>query len=215
MAPLLLLFLLITSFTVFASPPLPPTNPPSTPLLATHSPLQPPRHHHHPPASAPVHSPAPLATPPTHYIHPLTPSKLVKTPTPTSTIENYIPRTLIAVQGVVYVKACEFAGNDTLWLATPLLGAIVKLGCNNTKYTLVETANTDEHGYFLIEGPKFVTNYGAHKCNVVLVSAPNGLKPSNFSGGITGAPLRPEKKPYGPFTLYSVAPLAFEPDCQR
>ncbi|OIV93208.1 hypothetical protein TanjilG_24423 [Lupinus angustifolius] len=200
----------MTSFTVFAEElyTLPPTSPPHPPTHSPHHPQHHHHHHHHPPASAPVHSPAPSAKPPTH-----TP---VKTPPPSPTVHHRIARTFVAVQGVVYVKPCKYAGVDTLLGATPLLGAIVKLQCNNTRYKLVQTAKTDKNGYFFLEAPKTITNYGAHKCNVVLVSASTGLKPSNLHGGVTGSTLRIEK-PYvsqkGPFTLYTVGPLALEPKC--
>lgn len=94
----------------------------------------------------------------------------------------------------------------------------MKLQCNNTKYKLVQKDETDKNGYFFIEAPKSITTYGAHKCNVVLVTAPNGLKPSNFHSGVTGAVLRPEKTFVSkglPFVLYTVGPLAFEPRCPR
>ncbi|CAL0313913.1 unnamed protein product [Lupinus luteus] len=227
---LLILFLLMTSFTVFAkelytlpptsspphispSPLHPPTHSPPhispSPLHPPpHSPLGPPHHHHHPPAPAPFHSPAPSSKPPTHT-H-------VKKPPTSPKVHDTIPRTFVAVQGVVNVKSCQYARIDTLLGATPLLGAIVKLQCNNTKYNLVQTAETDKNGYFFLEGPKTLTNYGAHKCNVVLVIAPTGLDPSNLNGGITGSPLRLEKtydSPKGLFTVYSVGPFAFEPKC--
>lgn len=97
-----------------------------------------------------------------------------------------------------------------------IAGAVVKLQCNNTKYKLVQTSKSDKNGYFYIEAPKSITTYGAHKCNVVLVSAPNGLKASNLHGGITGSLLRPEKPFFYqklPFMLYTVGPFAFEPKC--
>lgn len=92
----------------------------------------------------------------------------------------------------------------------------MKLQCNNTRYKLVLKDETDKNGYFYIEGPKSITSYAAHKCNVVLVSAPNGLKPSNLHGGVSGAVLRAEKPFVAkglPFILYTVGPLAFEPKC--
>ncbi|CAL0313912.1 unnamed protein product [Lupinus luteus] len=118
---LLLLFLLMTSFTVIAEElyTLPST---STLHPLTHCPPRPPhhhhrhhRHHHHPPPFAPVHSDqAPPAKHPT-----LT---LVKTPSPPSPILHPIAITNLAVQGVVYVKPCKYAGVDTLLGDTPLLG---------------------------------------------------------------------------------------------
>lgn len=99
-----------------------------------------------------------------------------------------------------------------------IAGAVVKLQCNNTKYKLVETSKSDKNGYFYFEAPKSITTYGAHKCNVVLVGAPYGLKPSNLHSGVTGAVLRPEKPFLSkklPFVLYTVGPLAFEPKCKN
>ncbi|KHN07246.1 Pistil-specific extensin-like protein [Glycine soja] len=185
-------------------PPSPPThhNYPPTP-----APAKSPTHHHHHHPSAPVHPPLnPPVKPPVPVHPPLNP------PAPV----HPFPRSYVAVQGVVYVKSCKYAGVDTLLGATPLLGAVVKLECNNTKYKLVQTSKTDKNGYFYIGAPKSITTYGAHKCNVVLVSAPYGLKASNLHGGVTGALLRPEKPFLSkklPFVLYTVGPLAFEPNC--
>ncbi|KAK2436677.1 non-classical arabinogalactan protein [Trifolium repens] len=200
----------------------PPASAPVKPPVTT-VPAKPPtghHHHHYPPTTAPVpvHTPVVPTHPPLHPpvpahspLHPPVPVHPPLHPTP-------IPRSFIAVQGVVYVKSCKYAGVDTLLGATQILGAVVKLQCNNTKYKLVQTHETDKNGYFFIEGPKSITSYAAHKCNVVLVSAPNGLKPSNLHGGLTGAALRPGK-PYVskglPFIVYTVGPLAFEPKCPR
>ncbi|KAE9597177.1 hypothetical protein Lal_00007594 [Lupinus albus] len=193
MAPLLLLFFLITSFTVFAEELHTLSSTSSFPHHPTHYLLKPPHHHHHPPASAPA-------------------------PPPSSPKVHHVPRTFVSVQGVVYVKPCKYAGKDTLLGATPLLGAIVKFHCYSTKSKLVKTAKTDKNGYFFLEAPKNITNFGAHKCNVVLVSASTGLKPYNFNGGVTGSTLTLERaymSPKGPFTLYNVGPFAFEPKCKH
>ncbi|XP_072066993.1 uncharacterized protein [Arachis hypogaea] len=204
-----------------------PLSPTSAPL---HSPAYPPHHqhhHHHSPAPAPVAHhhlpPTPTPTPlhPPHYTPtpaPAHPPVHSPAPVPHPPVSP-VPRSFVAVQGVVYVKSCKYASVDTLLGALPLLDATVKLQCNNTRYKLVQTAKTDKNGYFFLEAPKSITTYGAHKCNVVLVSAPNGLKPSNLHGGITGALLRPQK-PYVsdsklPFFLYTVGPLAFQPNCPK
>ena len=95
-------------------------------------------------------------------------------------------------------------------------GAIVKLQCNNTKYKLVLKAKTDKKGYFYIGGPKNIAGYSTRHCNVVLVSAPKVLKPSNLHGGISGALLKPVKRTMSKgvyVKLYSVGPFAFEPKC--
>ena len=70
-------------------------------------------------------------------------------------------------------------------------GAVVKLQCNNTKYKLDET---DKDSHFSLVGPKIITIYTSKQCNVVLVSAPHGLKPSNLHDGITGAILKPKTR---------------------
>jgi len=81
---------------------------------------------------------------------------------------------------------------------------------------VVRKGKTDKNGYFYIKGSKDISNFAAHKCNVVLDSAPNELKPSNLHGGITGAVLK-RKKSYVSkghvLILYNVKPLAFEPKC--
>jgi len=94
-------------------------------------------------------------------------------------------------------------------------GAVVKLQCNNTKYKLDET---DKDGHFSLVGPKIITIYIAKQCNVVLVSAPHGLKLSNLHDGVTGAILRPKRRFVSkgvPFILLATQPLAFEPSCPR
>ena len=105
----------------------------------------------------------------------------------------------------------------TLW-CFEIEGAVVKLRCNNTKQNVVLKGKTDKNGYFYIKGSNNISSYATRKCNVVLVSAPNGLKPSNLHGGITGAVLKPKKSFVSkglPFILYNVAPLAFEPKCSH
>lgn len=100
-------------------------------------------------------------------------------------------------------------------------GATVKLQCNNTKYPLQVKATSDKNGYFFLEAPKTITSYGAHKCKVSLVSAPNTAcsKITDLHGGLNGGVLRPEKKYVSskklPFVLYTVGPFAFEPKCPR
>ncbi|KAK7246491.1 hypothetical protein RIF29_41360 [Crotalaria pallida] len=182
-------------------------HPPSSP-----APVKPPTHHHYPPAPAP----APLK-PPTHHHYPPAPAPVhPPVPVPAPAVHPF-PRSFVAVQGVVYTKSCKYVGVDTLLGATPVLGAVVKLECNNTKYRpLVQTVKTDTNGYFYLEAPKTITTYAFHKCKVFLVSSPTGLKPSNLHGGLTGSTLKP-LKPFEsnklPFLLFNVGPLAFEPKC--
>ncbi|KAK7302800.1 hypothetical protein RJT34_13696 [Clitoria ternatea] len=139
----------------------------------------------------------------------------------TSQPSHSFPRSFLSVQGVVYTKSCKYAGVDTLLDATPTLGAIVKLKCNNTIHPMIQDGQSDKNGYFYMEAPKSVTSFGAHKCKVFLYSAPNkDLNPSNLNGGVTGSPLKPEKSLVSqnhklPFLLYSVGPFAFEPKCSH
>ncbi|KAE9591730.1 hypothetical protein Lal_00038895 [Lupinus albus] len=205
-----------------------PLSPTPSPIYPpTHSPLHPPshpphhHHHHHPPAPAPVPSKPPThhyppTHAPTHHHYPPTHAP-AKSPTHPSPPLYPFHRSFVAVQGVVYTKSCKYAGVDTLLGATPLLGATVKLECNNTRYRpLVQTVKTDKNGYFYLEAPKTITTYAFHKCKVFLVSAPTNLKPSNFHGGIQGSLLKPQKPFVSnklPFLLFSVEPLAFEPKC--
>ncbi|XP_024628896.1 non-classical arabinogalactan protein 30 [Medicago truncatula] len=199
----------------FSSPPisrcLP--SPPISRSFSSPSPSPSPRHqssapspHHQSPAPSPHHQSTIVpAKPPTHH-HPPAHSPSPLRPTP-------VPRSVMVVRGVVYVKSCNYSGFDTLKKATPLLGPVVKLQCNNTKYKLDET---DKDGHFSLVGPKIITIYTAKQCDVVLVSAPHGLKPSNLHNGITGVILRPKRRFVSkgvPFILFGTQPLAFEPSC--
>ena len=97
-------------------------------------------------------------------------------------------------------------------------GAVVKLQCNNVKHKLIFKAKTDKKGYFYIGGPKNITGYATRHCNVVLDGAPNGLKPSNLHGGLTGALLKPVKRSMTKgvsLKLYTVGPFAFEAKCHH
>lgn len=97
----------------------------------------------------------------------------------------------------------------------------MKLECNSSRKPVVATTMTDKNGYFYMTAPKTVTSYAFHKCKVSLVSSPPSSackKPSDFHGGLSGAALRPVKPFMAnklPFVLYSVGPLAFEPDCHH
>ncbi|KAJ9136154.1 hypothetical protein P3X46_033259 [Hevea brasiliensis] len=204
----------------------PPTDAPVYPPLHSpaHAPVHPPLPHSHPPVQPSVPSPPkkqpkhpqppvkPPAQPPKH------PQPPVKPPSPSP--GYHFPRSFVAVQGVVYCKSCKYPGVNTLLGASPLTGATVKLQCNNTKYPLEAKATTDKNGYFFLQASKKITNYGAHKCKVSLVSAPNTAcsKPTDLHGGVSGGSLRPEKKYVSnklPFVLYTVGPFAFEPKCPR
>nr|XP_043625027.1 non-classical arabinogalactan protein 31-like [Erigeron canadensis] len=183
-----------------------------------------PHHHHHhhskvasppmahAPAKAPVH--APVHSPTKAPVHP--PSSL---PAP---VASPIPaRKLVAVQGVVYCKACKYKGVDTLLGATPLQGAEVMLTCNNTKYPLRVKGTTDKNGYFFIKPVKTLTTYGSHTCRVSLLTSPMATcnAPTNLHAGVKGSLLVPGKNPPLstpdakplPYEVFNVGPFAFEP----
>ncbi|XP_034696938.1 non-classical arabinogalactan protein 31 [Vitis riparia] len=218
----------------------PPTHPPVHP--PTHPPHHPPAHYppspppmhppvhvpSHPPTHPPVHVPShPPTHPPVHPpMHPPTrPPVHAPGHPPAHPPIHFPPRSLVAVQGVVYCKPCKYRGIATLLGASPLLGATVKLQCNNTKYPLVVLGKTDKNGYFFIQAPKKITTYGAHKCKVSLVSSssPTCNLATDLHFGLKGAILRPEKPPAGlpppPYVTFSVGPFAFEPakkvECPR
>nr|CAC16734.1 arabinogalactan protein [Daucus carota] len=187
-------------------------------------------HHHH--KHAPTPAPAPLTKPPTHAPAPAPVKPPVKPPVqpvkPPVKAPSHAPtplpaRKLVAVQGVVYCKPCNYTGVETLLGATPLLGAVVKLQCNNTKYPLVVQGKTDKNGYFSLNAPKTITTYGVHKCRVFVVSSPEKKcdKPTNLRYGVKGAILEKSTKPPvstktpATFEMFSVGPFAFEPSTKK
>ncbi|XP_058201808.1 non-classical arabinogalactan protein 31-like [Rhododendron vialii] len=186
-----------------------------------------PHHHHHhheghPPSPPPAHPPTqhhkghspspPLAHPSSRHNegHPPSPPPAH----PPSHAPHPRRRSPVAVQGVVYCKPCKYRGIDTLWEATPLLGAVVKLECNNTKQPREWYGKTDKNGYFLITVEKKLSSFGAHSCKLYLVSSPSPAckKPTDLLHGEKGALLRwPQKPSKFPFELFTVGPFAFEP----
>ncbi|XP_010260222.1 PREDICTED: non-classical arabinogalactan protein 31-like [Nelumbo nucifera] len=193
-----------------------------------HSPAPAPKPYSHPPRHSPKPRPHPRPAPkgqvptpapaPKAHVPPPVPPPKVSPPSPAPRLPYVPPRTLVAVQGVVYCKSCKYPGVDTLLGATPIAGATVKLQCNNTKSPVTQQATTDKNGYFLLQAPKKVTTYGVRKCKVFLVSSPlaSCQQPTNLHQGSTGAVLRYEK-PKTPisFALYTVGPLAFAPKCVK
>ncbi|XP_042521038.1 non-classical arabinogalactan protein 30-like [Macadamia integrifolia] len=162
--------------------------------------------HHH--TTPPSHSPAPAPAPSHHHGH------HHHTPPPSHAPSSYSNRKPVAVEGVVYCKSCKYSGSETLTDAKTILGAVVKLECNNTKHVKTVEGETDKNGYFFIEGPKTVTTYGVHKCKVFLVSSPLALcnKKTNLNDGVSGATLVYEKTKVSlSYALYKVGPFAFEP----
>ncbi|XP_042026251.1 non-classical arabinogalactan protein 31-like isoform X2 [Salvia splendens] len=194
----------------------PPLKPPSHPPVKppSHPPVKPPAH---PPVKPPSHPPVkppshPPVKPPSHP--PVKPPSHppVKPPShpPVKPPSHPPMRKMVAIQGVVFCKSCKYRGIDTL------VGAVVKLECNNTRKTLVEHKTTDKNGYFLFM-PQKLTTSGSHKCKVSLVSSPSPTctHPTNLHGGAVGAilmrkpPLQTPPKPL-PFELFTVGPFAFE-----
>ncbi|KAF5760724.1 putative pistil-specific extensin-like protein [Helianthus annuus] len=181
-----------------------------------------PHHHHHhklatshAPSKAPAHAPVPVQVqPPTKA--PVQPP----TTSPAPVLPPLPPRKLVAIQGVVYCKACKYKGVDTLIGAKPLQGAEVLLTCNNTKYPLRVKGTTDKNGYFFIKPPKTLTTYGSHRCRVSLLSSPMATcnQPTDLHAGVKGSLLMPNKKPPLsspdahplPYDVFSVGPFAFE-----
>ncbi|CAN0853052.1 Non-classical arabinogalactan protein 31, partial [Linum grandiflorum] len=167
----------------------------------------------HAPLSPPTPAPSPKHAPPTHS--PVSPPAAAPVP---SAGRYPFQRFLVAVQGVVYCKPCKYSGVDTLLGATPVLGATVKLQCNNTRVPQVMKATTDKNGYFKVKAPKTITNYGVHKCKASLESSPDAKCSfkSGLHGGTTGGSLRVDKKfveANQTYVLFTVGPFAFEPKC--
>uniref|UniRef100_A0A6M2E769 Uncharacterized protein n=1 Tax=Populus davidiana TaxID=266767 RepID=A0A6M2E769_9ROSI len=195
----------------------------------SHAPsLAPAPHHHHHHRNGHSPAPAPVNTPTHAPVHPPKPHSPPSVPAHPPMHSHphprsyHFPRKLVAVQGVVYCKSCNYSGVDTFLGAKPVTGATVKLQCNNTKYPLEVKATTDKNGYFLVKAPGTITNYGFHKCKVWLVAAPSTAcsKITDTHGGLAGAILRPEKKPFVDekkrgYALFSVGPFAFESKCPR
>ncbi|WCJ31699.1 arabinogalactan protein 30 [Euphorbia peplus] len=210
-----------------------------SPMPHSHAPAKSPYHQHaHPPNMAPgpyhhrgyvpVHSPmphshAPAKSPYYQHAHPpnMAPGPYHHggyVPTQSPYAHPKPPRSYVVVHGVIFCKSCKYAGVDTLLGSSPLAGATVKLECNNTKYPVHVNATSDENGCFFVEAPKSLSNYGAHKCKVTLLSALNTAcsKITDLHGGLTGGVLRPTKKYVSnklPSVIFTVGPFAFEPEC--
>lgn len=189
-----------------------------------HSPVKPPTHA---PAPAPVKPPVKPVKPPVQPVkppvHPVKPPVQAPVKPPSHAPTPLPARKFVSVQGVVYCKPCNYTGVETLLGATPLLGAVVKLQCNNTKYPLVVQGKTDKNGYFTVNAPKTITTYGVHKCRVFVVSSPEKKcdKPTNLRYGVKGAILERSTKPpvstktTSTYEMFSVGPFAFEPSTKK
>ncbi|CAL0314768.1 unnamed protein product [Lupinus luteus] len=210
-APTLFLLLVCFSFGVFSLE-LDTTLPPSS-FLSTHA--HPPHHHHHhnhhshvrakPPTHTTAHA---TAKPPAHHIHNPSPS-----PYPTHIYP--MVNTYAAFEGIVYKKSCKHAGTDNLSEATPLPGAIVTLHCTIQSRDVMQIGKTASNGVFHLEASIKPEHVQLGHCKMYLSPAPNGLRRSNYNGGIQGATLF---RPVGhiqnaKFFLFNVGPFAVEPNC--
>ncbi|XP_026661683.2 non-classical arabinogalactan protein 31-like isoform X1 [Phoenix dactylifera] len=128
--------------------------------------------------------------------------RLVREPPPTPPLfikpPFHLPplRLPMVVEGVIYCRSCKLRNYDRLLDASPLPGAVAELRCNNSRHELRLNGTTNADGYFLIQAPmRKVTTFGSHKCKVFLMSSPLAScnRPSNLSGGVTGAYLRFER----------------------
>ncbi|KAL0671151.1 hypothetical protein Bca4012_033855 [Brassica carinata] len=167
-----------------------------------------------PPAKAPIKVPT---LPPTKA--PIKPPDVLRPVSPPK-----FNRTLVAVRGVVFCKACKYAGINNLQGAKPVKGAVVRLLCKNKKNATSE-ATTDKNGYFLLYAPKTVSNYAIKNCRAYLVKSPDAKcsKVSKLHGGYMGSVLKPVVKPENAtiifnklkYGLFNVGPFAFEPVCLK
>ncbi|XP_009796660.1 pistil-specific extensin-like protein [Nicotiana sylvestris] len=204
-----------------------------------------------PPAPPSDHEPPIVVPPPSDYEPPIveptppTDQPPIITPSPPTLIPPFIPpitppvklpppsihpagKPLIIV-GHVHCKSCNSRGLPTLYKASPLQGAVVKLVChNNARKANVQTAMTDKNGEFVIM-PMSLTRADVHKCKVYLVKSPKPIcnVPTNFNGGKSGAllkPILPPKPPVNPgpgpvqppmFDFHGVGPFIFEASSKR
>ncbi|AEC08885.1 unnamed protein product [Arabidopsis thaliana] len=201
--------------------------------LPQHLPLPPIKLPTLPPAKAPIKLPAyPPAKAPIK-LPTLPPAKApIKLPTlppikPPVLPPVYPPKynkTLVAVRGVVYCKACKYAGVNNVQGAKPVKDAVVRLVCKNKKNSISET-KTDKNGYFMLLAPKTVTNYDIKGCRAFLVKSPDTKcsKVSSLHDGGKGSVLKPVLKPgfsstimrWFKYSVYNVGPFAFEPTCPK
>ncbi|MCD7461934.1 hypothetical protein HAX54_047419 [Datura stramonium] len=195
-------------------PPSPPTNqkpinsspPPPTyyyepPTVEPPTDHEPPPIDHQPPIIIPF---PPIVGPPS--IPRITPP--VKLPPP-----SILPagKPLIVV-GRVNCRSCNSRGLLSLFKASPLEGASVKLVChNNGRKTNVQSALTDRNGDFAIV-PIYLTRADVHKCKVYLVKSPKPIcsVPTNFNNGKSGALLKPVLPPRPPGNPGPVQPPMFD-----
>ncbi|CAA7037817.1 unnamed protein product [Microthlaspi erraticum] len=163
-----------------------------------------------PPAKAPIKLPT------------LPPAKApIKLPTLPPVYPPKFNKTLVAVRGLVFCKACKYAGVNNLHGATPIKDAVVRLVCKNK---VISETKTDKNGYFLLFAPKTVTNYIIKGCRALVVKSPDAKcsKVSKLPGGNMGSLLTPVVKPGSSmviinklYSLFNVGPFALEPVCPK
>ncbi|KAH0853295.1 hypothetical protein HID58_090666, partial [Brassica napus] len=126
-------------------------------------------------------------------------------------------RSLIAVQGTVFCKAAS-TFSDSLIGANPL-----KTKCKSKKNVVAET-KTDKNGYFLLLGPKTVTNYGFRGCRGICE-----IKGLQMQQSVKAIPWRcrcrtqaGERKGKSAvvinqliYGIFNVGPFAFDPVCPK
>ncbi|KAG6391982.1 hypothetical protein SASPL_146184 [Salvia splendens] len=120
-------------------------------------------------------------------------------------------RKKVIIEGYVSCVYCVMEGGPGSVIKTDLLpGAVVKLQCNNRKKgSWEEQTETGGDGEFSFK-PVKVTSWGAHKCNIFLVSSPRAVCPVIIYG--EGVLFKPAAiNATSPFQLYTVRPLAFYP----
>nr|AST51810.1 pistil extensin-like protein III [Nicotiana stocktonii] len=190
----------------------PPPRAPS-PSPATQPPTKQPSPIAYPPVMAP--SPSPAAEPPIVAPFPsptANPPMIPRRPAP-PVVKPLPPLGKPPiVSGLVYCKSCNSYGVPTLFDASLLQGAVVKLICCGKK-AMVQWATTDNKGEFRIM-PKSLITADVGKCKVYLVKSPNPNcnVPTNFNGGKSGALLKPVLPPKQPTTpaVVPVQPFIFE-----
>ncbi|KAK4347165.1 hypothetical protein RND71_033504 [Anisodus tanguticus] len=195
-----------------SSPP-PPTDHDETPIFESptdhESPIiEPPPVDHEPP----MFEPPPTLRPP--FIPPIfdqpkiivTPFPPTLRPVPFSPPIKLPPPSIhptgkpLMVVGRVNCKSCSSRGLPTLFKASPLEGASVKLVCHNSERNAnVQWALTDKNGDFAIIA-KSLTRADVHKCKIYLVKSPKPIcnVPTNFNNGKSGDVLKPVLPPKPP-----------------
>ncbi|KGN50679.1 non-classical arabinogalactan protein 30 [Cucumis sativus] len=130
----------------------------------------------------------------------------------------------MAIEGLVYCQNCKKIGTWSLTEAKPISGAKISVICknHNDQVKFYKVYQTNKDGYFYAELVGYQMNHPVldhplQACKVKPVSSPlsdcNLL--TNLNYGLTGAPLRFEKKfvvgTNYRAAVYAAGPLAFHP----